>query len=204
MKVRNYLGPVSVAVASAISMQAWAADPPTDEGSSSGALQEVVVTAEFRQRNLQDTPIAITAVTGEMLEARSQLTLADVTNQAPSVTLKPNGASYGPSLAANIRGVGQFDFHPALEPGVGVYVDDVYYSTLTGSIVDLLDIDRVEVLRGPQGTLAGKNSIGGAIKLYSKKPDGRNGGYLEATLGNYGRRDFRGSADFTLVPDRLS
>ncbi len=99
---------------------------------------------------------------GRCSEARSQVTIADVANQAPSVTLKPNGAAYGPSLAANIRGVGQFDFHPALEPGVGIYVDDVYYSTLTGSIVDLLDIERVEVLRGPQGTLAGKNSIGGA------------------------------------------
>ncbi len=105
-----------------------------------------------------------------MLEARSQTNIAQVANSAPSVTLKPQGAAYGPSLGASIRGVGQFDFNPALEPGVGLYVDDVYYATLTGSILDLLDLDRVEILRGPQGTLAGKNSIGGAVKLYSQRP----------------------------------
>src|SRR5690606_38157457 len=102
----------------------------------------------------------ITAVSAEMLEARGQTNIADVAAQAPSVTLKQNSAAYGPSLGASIRGIGQFDFHPALEPGVGIYVDDVYYATLTGSILDLLDLDRVEILRGPQGTLAGRNSIG--------------------------------------------
>ena len=72
-------------------------------------------------------------------------------------------------MAASIRGIGQGDFNPALEPGVGLYVDDVYYATLTGSVLDLLDLDRVEILRGPQGTLAGRNSIGGSVKLYSQK-----------------------------------
>ena len=109
---------------------------------------EIVVTAQFRTQNLQDTPIAITAVNSAMLEARSQTSVQDVANQAPSVTLKPQGAAFGPALGANIRGVGQFDFNPALEPGVGFYVDDVYFATLTGSIMDLLDLDRVEILRG--------------------------------------------------------
>src|SRR5690606_19825031 len=133
-----------------------------------GVLEEVIVTAEFREANVQDTPIAITAVTAQMLEARSQTNIFEVAAQAPNVTLKPGGAAIGPSLVAFIRGIGQTDFNYALEPGVGLYIDDVYYPTLTGSLVDLLDLDRVEVLRGPQGTLAGKNSIGGAIKLYSK------------------------------------
>src|SRR5690606_19100297 len=113
-----------------------------------GGVEEIVVTAQFREQNLQDTPIAITAVSGAMMEARSQTDISQIANQAPSVTLKPQGSQYGASLSANIRGVGQFDFNPALEPGVGVYVDDVYYATLTGSIFDLLDLDRVEVLRG--------------------------------------------------------
>src|SRR6185503_17809461 len=117
----------------------------------SNLLQEVVVTAQFREENLQDTPIEIAA-------------------QAPNVTLKPGGQAFGPSMVAFIRGVGQTDFIFALEPGVGIYVDDVYYSTLTGSLLDLMDLERVEVLRGPQGTLAGRNSIVGAIKLYSKQP----------------------------------
>ncbi len=135
-----------------------------------------------------------------MLESRSQTDISQVANQAPSVTLKPQGAAYGPSLGANIRGVGQFDFNPALEPGVGFYVDDVYYATLTGSILDLLDLDRVEVLRGPQGTLSGRNSIGGAVKLFSKKPEGTNSGTITAAYGSRNRIDLRASADFNLAP----
>src|SRR5690606_11822539 len=120
-------------------------------------------------------------------------------NQAPSVTLKPQGAAFGPSMAANIRGIGQYDFNPALEPGVGLYVDDVYYATLTGSIFDLLDLERVEILRGPQGTLAGRNSIGGAVKLYSQKPEGSNSGSFQAAYGSRNRIDLRGSVDFNLA-----
>ena len=140
------------------------------------APNQIIVTAQFREQALQDTPLAITAVNSEMLDARSQTNIAEVTAQAPNVSLKPQGAAFGPSLAASIRGVGQYDFNPALEPGVGLYVDDVYYATLTGAVFDLLDLDRVEILRGPQGTLAGKNSIGGAVKLYSKKPEGSDTG----------------------------
>jgi iron complex outermembrane receptor protein len=168
--------------------QAGAADPG-----------EIIVTAQFREQNLQETPLAITAVNSAMLEARSQTDISQVANQAPSVTLKPQGAAYGPALGANIRGVGQFDFNPAVEPGVGFYVDDVYYATLTGSILDLLDLDRVELLRGPQGTLAGRNSIGGAVKLYSLKPEGSNSGYVTATYGSRNRIDLRGSADFNIA-----
>ena len=189
----------------AIAPSAWAQEtkPDVPQGAApaqdSAKVEDIVVTAQFRRQNLQQTPIAITAVSGAMMEARSQVTIADVAAQAPSVTLKPNSANYGSSLAANIRGVGQFDFHPALEPGVGVYVDDVYYSTLTGSILDLLDLDRVEVLRGPQGTLAGKNSIGGAIKLYSKRPTGDNSGSASITYGSRNRFDLRGAADLGLA-----
>jgi iron complex outermembrane receptor protein len=190
------------AAAEAVAGAQAGANTANNPGPSADA-NEIVVTAQFREQNLQETPLAITAVSGAMLEARSQVSIADVANQAPSVTLKPQGAAFGPALGANIRGVGQFDFNPALEPGVGVYVDDVYYATLTGSIFDLLDLDRVEVLRGPQGTLAGKNSIGGAIKLYSKKPTGSNTGYVAATYGIRNRLDLRGSADFKIA-DGLS
>lgn len=163
-----------------------------------GALEEIVVTAQFRSQNLQQTPIAITAFNAETMEARSQTSIYEVSAQAPNVTLKPQGAAFGPSLSASIRGVGQYDFNPAYEPGVGLYIDDIYYATLTGSIFDLLDLERVEILRGPQGTLAGKNSIGGAIKLYSKLPAGDNSGSIQATYGARNRIDLRGSADFAL------
>ena len=170
---------------------------------SANTIGEVVVTAQFRAQNVQQTPIAITAVNAQMLQNRGQTDIAQVANQAPNVSLKPQGAAFGPSLGASIRGVGQYDFNPALEPGVGMYVDDVYYSTLTGSILDLLDLDRVEILRGPQGTLAGQNSIGGAVKLFSKKPDANEGGYLQATYGGLNRLEARGGVDFALVPDQL-
>ena len=129
---------------------AQGATPPPAE--TSGQLEEVVVTAQFREQNLQQTPIAITAVTAGMLESRNQTDIAMVAGQAPNVTLQPNGAAFGSSMVAFIRGIGQTDFNLALEPGVGLYVDDVYYATLTGSLLDLLDLDRVEILRGPQGT----------------------------------------------------
>jgi len=162
----------------------------------------IVVTAQMREQNVQDIPLSITAVSGEMLEARSQTSLKDISAQAPNVLLQQNPAGYGNSMRAFIRGVGQADQSPSVEPGVGIYVDDIYFGTVTASAFDLVDLDRVEVLRGPQGTLAGMNSQGGAIKLYSRKPEGE-GGYVEATLGNFGRRDFKASADFTLVEDTV-
>ena len=111
------------------------------------------------------------------------------------------GGSQTPLVS--IRGLSQTDFNLAVEPAVGMYIDDVYYGTIYGSVLDLLDLDRVEVLRGPQGTLAGANSEGGAIKLYSKVPTGDSGGYLEATYGSYKHHEFRGGDDFTLIPDKL-
>ncbi|MEP6869812.1 MAG: TonB-dependent receptor, partial [Novosphingobium sp.] len=145
-----------------------------------------------------DTPLAITAVNAKMLEARGQTDIAQIAAQAPNVTLKAQPSSGGIGLIAFIRGIGQTDFNYALEPGVGIYVDDVYIPTLSSSLLDLMDLERIEVLRGPQGTLAGKNSIGGAIKLFSKKPDGTGGGSLQATYGSYNRIDVRGVADFKL------
>lgn len=173
-----------------------AANAGQTEASGEG---EIVVTAQFREQRLQDTPLAITAVNSEMLEARGQTDIAQIAAQAPNVTLRPQPQSNGVGLIAFIRGIGQTDFNYALEPGVGIYVDDVYIPTLSSSLLDLMDLDRIEVLRGPQGTLAGKNSIGGAIKLFSKRPDGSNTGSLQATYGSYNRIDVRGMADLKIA-----
>ena len=178
----------------AMAAGAWAATPAADDD----GIEEVIVTAQFREQNVQDTPLAVTAITAGMLENRSQTNISEMTSQAPNVTLKQSSAMYGPAITASIRGVGQSDFNPAVEPGVGIYVDDVYYATMTGSMLDLLDLERVEVLRGPQGTLAGRNSIGGAIKLYSKAPKGDDTGTVQVTYGSRNRVDLRGSADFSL------
>ncbi|MCW2394485.1 MULTISPECIES: TonB-dependent receptor [unclassified Sphingobium] len=167
-----------------------------------GGVGDIVVTAQFRSQRLQDTPIAITAMDSAMMESRSYNTVTDLTNSAPNVVLKPTTSAFGPGAAIYVRGVGQADTNFAYEPGVGLYVDDVYHGTVFGSQLDLLDLERVEILRGPQGTLAGKNSIGGAVKLFTKKPSGE-GGFIEATTGSFDRLDLRGAGDFALVPDRL-
>jgi len=165
-------------------------------------LEEVIVTAEFREKELQDTPLAITAISGDMLEARNQVSVEQLTMQIPNVSLRPGNATYGSSLTAYIRGIGQTDFNPSVEAGVGIYVDDVYYATITGNLLDLLDLERVEVLRGPQGVTAGRNALGGAVKLFSKKPEGLGEGYFSITGGKLNRLDIRGAADFSIT-DKL-
>lgn len=198
-RISTLSGTVSVAGLAAALAAVASPAAAQNNAAAEDTSDQIIVTAQFREQNLQDTPIAITAMSAEMMEARSQTSIADVASQAPSVTLKPQGAAFGPALGANIRGVGQFDFNPAVEPGVGFYVDDVYYATLTGSILDLLDLSRVEVLRGPQGTLSGRNSIGGAVRLFSQRPEGSNEGYVSATYGSRDRVDLRASADFNLA-----
>jgi len=192
------------AAACCVSGQAAAQDqagPDEIASSEAGAVGDnvIVVTAQFREQLLQDTPLAITAVNAAQLEARNQTNLAQVADSAPNVTVRPQGGAFGPSVVASIRGIGQNDFNPAFEPGVGIYIDDVYYPQLTGAVFDTLDLDRVEILRGPQGTLSGRNSLGGAIKLYSRKPAGDSSGFFEASYGSRDYLSLRGAADFALT-----
>lgn len=164
---------------------------------------DIIVTAQFKEQNLQDTPIAITAVTGDTLDQRGITSIDNVGKISPNVNISTTSAVHGPAAAVYIRGIGQFDSNPAFEPGVGIYFDDVYHGTLNGSFADLFDIERVEVLRGPQGTLSGKNSIGGSVKIYTKKPSGDNSGYAEATYGTDNKMIVRGAMNLTVVPDQL-
>jgi iron complex outermembrane recepter protein len=165
---------------------------------ASSQLQEVVVTATYRPEKLQDVPIAITALTSQMIEQQGAQKLSDILTSAPSVAFRTQSAAFGESVTAFIRGFGQADFDPAFEPGVALYVDDVYYPRLTGANFDLLDVERVEVLRGPQGTLEGRNAEGGAIRFVTTKPTGNNDGYVTATYGNRNLLQLRAAADFRL------
>ena len=158
-----------------------AADTATGPETST-QLSEIVVTAQYREEKLQDTPIAITALTSEMIEQQGATKLSDILSSAPSVVFRQQSAAFGESVTAFIRGFGQADFDPAFEPGVGLYIDDVYYPRLTGANFDLMDVERVEVLRGPQGTLEGRNSEGGAIRFVTKKPTGDGDGYAAVHL----------------------
>src|SRR4029079_408714 len=121
---------------------------------------------------LQETPIAITAITGADLEARNIFTSSDVGFLVPNASFRPAQPAFGNTMTAYIRGIGQYDFDFAFEPGVGIYIDDVYHPFTLASQIDLLDIDHVEVVRGPQGTLFGRGAIGGAVRYVSKKPQG--------------------------------
>lgn len=174
----------------------------TTPATGGNQLQEVVVTAQFRAENVQQTPLAITAISADSLASRGQTSLIQITQDAPSVALSPEVGAFGPSMAAFIRGIGQADLDPALEPGVGIYIDDVYFGTLTGSLMDLLDLDRVEVLRGPQGTLEGMNSEGGSVKLFSKRPTSTDSASFDLLGGSRNHVELRASANFA-VTDNL-
>ncbi len=161
------------------------------------------MTAQYIAQPLQTTPVSISAVTAQTLEQRGMTSLADLTTSVPALTLKKAPAAFGSAVQAYIRGVGQYDSAFASEPGVGMYIDDEYYGTLFGSNLQLLDLDRVEVLRGPQGVLGGKNNIGGAIRLFTQKPKGDGSGYLQATYGSFNKIDVKGAVDVSIIPDHL-
>lgn len=201
--VANRAGVISAMIIA--SMQGGAAlAQDSAEQASNGGINEIIVTAQFRGQNLQETPLAITAVDSALMEARNQTNVEQVAQRAPSVSFSAGGQGGGSQTAAvNIRGIGQNDFQFPNEPGVGVYIDDVYYGISFGTAFDLVDLDRVEILRGPQGTLSGKNSIGGSIKMFSRKPNDDPDGYLEVTAGSFDRLGIKAATNMTLVPDRL-
>ncbi len=193
------ISPVALAVAASFGGNAAFAQ---DDGARTG-LEEIVVTARYREENVQTTPISISAFTGEDLEIRSIENVEDIGLAIPNAYFRRNASNFGPNNTIGLRGLNQIDFSYAFEPTVGVYIDDVYHSTITGSDMDLIDLERIEVLRGPQGTLFGKNSIGGAIRLISKQPQGDDTGMVSLTVGDYDRLDLKAIGDFALVPDKL-
>ncbi|MEP7246044.1 MAG: TonB-dependent receptor [Gammaproteobacteria bacterium] len=161
------------------------------------------MSAQFREEKLQTTPIAISAFTAENMESRGISSVTDLDAFVPNAVIQPLGAGWGATMAAFIRGVGLGDNILSFEPGVPIYVDDVYIGRPQGAMFDLLDLERVEVLRGPQGTLFGKNAIGGTIRLISKKPRGDGTGSMLVEIGKYNRINARGSADVALVDDKV-
>ena len=164
-------------------------------------LEEVVVTARKKEESLQDTPIAVSALGSAELELRNVSTIADISQFAPNIQFD-NAASEsggGGTSQIAIRGVGQTDHVITVEPGVGLYMDDVYLGKTVGSLIDNIDIEMVEVLRGPQGTLFGKNTIGGAISVKSKRPTEEFEGYLDVTVGDDSRNDYKASVSGSLT-----
>jgi iron complex outermembrane receptor protein len=160
-------------------------------------MEEIVVNARGVEEGLQDAPIAVSAFTGDTLDYRGVDSLNQIERFVPSLTLQNNPSFGGASNSAAIylRGVGQKEFLPTTEPGVGLYVDGVYVARSVGAILDIIDIERLEVLRGPQGTLFGRNTIGGAISIATRKPEpgGEFGGSLSAAAGTDSLMHLRGT-----------
>lgn len=170
-------------------------------------LEEVVVTARKMTESLQDTPVAVTAYSGDMLESKGMVDLTNVADTTPNVNIRAEGGISGGNAAARvfIRGVGQNDFIISGDPGVGVYIDGVYYARTVGSAMDLVDLEQVEILRGPQGTLFGRNTIGGAINLNSKAPEFDSfNGKVSASLGEVGFRSLSGSINIPFTDNLAS
>lgn len=164
-------------------------------------LDTVVVTARRRDELLQDVPMSVTALSGTELESRGAEDLSALGAAVPNLTIYPTRAFTG-TVTAYIRGVGQFDPVWGVEPGVAVYVDDVYLARPQAALLEILDVERIEVLRGPQGTLYGKNTIGGTIKYVTRAVEDTFSGNVALTVGNYGRRDLKAVANLPLG-DRL-
>lgn len=175
---------------SAFSTLAMAQDAPDQDPAT--ALDDVVVTARRTEESAQRTPLSLSAFSGEQLERQGAQQVTDLQGSVPNLNLVQGRGS---SNATNIyiRGIGQPDALQTFDPAVGVYVDDVYYSRIRGTQFDLLDLERIEVLRGPQGTLYGKNTIGGALKLVSRRPGQEFRARGSVAYGGYDLIDVQGA-----------
>jgi len=171
------------------------AQEATDDEARLGTVR---VTAQRVEENLQDVPVAVTALDSEQIERRQVTDILDLTAQVPNINIASNT---GTANAARIflRGVGEDESRGAVDQAVGIYVDGVYIGRSVGSLFDVVDLESIEVLRGPQGTLYGRNTIGGAIKLSSVKPQFENGGDIRLVIGNEGRLDIRGTGNLQLA-----
>ena len=169
----------------------------------SAMLEEVVVTAQRRETNLQDTPIAVTAFTPEKLTDLGVFDISDLGSRAPNTNIQKQPSSNS-NMSITIRGIGNGETSLMADPKTSFYVDGVYMSKTVGAVFDIVDLQSVEVLRGPQGTLFGRNSTGGALNVTTIKPSGEWGVKLEGSVGNDGYQRAAGSVDFPQVFGMLS
>ncbi len=172
------------------SAAAWSEEAATTGEQATDAattwIDEVVVTARRREENIQDVPIPVTALSGSELDNRSAEDLRDLTRLTPNLDFQ-GSATASNSAQVFLRGIGQINWSPVQDPKIGVYVDGVYLARPQGAVFDFLDIDRVEVLRGPQGTLFGRNTTAGLIHVVSKRPEEEFDYSVNAGVGNRGQ-----------------
>ncbi|GGO15262.1 TonB-dependent receptor [Iodidimonas muriae] len=171
-----------------------------DARPSGFSVEEIVVTARRRTESLQDVPIAVSAFSGDSLDRMGTVDITGLNQMVPNVTIEVSRGT-NTTLTPFIRGVGQQDPVAGFEQGVGLYVDDVYLNRPQGAVLDLYDVERVEVLRGPQGTLYGRNTIGGAIKYVTKRIADEPEFRVRASGGSYRQRDFVGTFSLPLADE---
>ena len=172
----------------------------TESATAQSRIDEIIVTAQKRSASIQDVPIAITAFSGEQLANAGIDEAADLELVTPGLRFSTN-TFIG---SVSIRGVGSpFNQGGGFDPSTAVYIDGVYQSRFEGSQISLMDLERLEVLKGPQGTLYGRNAVGGAINYISQGPASEFGGKLKVQVGNYSQRKFQGQVDIPLIKDEL-
>lgn len=197
---------LSLAIACALlAPPAWAqsADAQTQQPQAEATtLGGVTVTARKREETLQEVPVAVTAFTPEALDRLAVDDLGDLDAQVPNLTVYAARGSSS-TITAYIRGIGQSDPLWGVDPGVGIYMDDVYIARPQGALLDVFDVERIEVLRGPQGTLYGKNTIGGAIKYVSRGLSREFDGFASVTVGNYDQLDVKAAVGGPLGSENL-
>jgi iron complex outermembrane recepter protein len=177
------------------------AQPSSDE--SATTIENVVVSARRRDENLQDVPVAISALTADQLQTQNVRTLEDMTAFAPNIKVNA-GRATSSTINAYIRGVGQNDPLWGFEPGVGIYIDDVYIARPQGALLDVYDVERIEVLRGPQGTLYGKNTIAGAIKYVTRDiATSEPTLNVSATGGSFNQREIKVGGSMPVVDEHI-
>ncbi|MEZ5501887.1 MAG: TonB-dependent receptor [Halioglobus sp.] len=182
---------MAVAVASALAVTDLA---------QAAMLEEVVVTARKRSENLQQVPMAVSAYNAEELRAAQVDDILDLQRMTPNITLTTTGGLVAGAVSIFIRGIGN---DAGFDQGVGIYVDDVYINRTTGALLDVYDVERVEVLKGPQGNLYGRNTIGGAIKFVSKEPTEELTGRVEVSAGDYDLMKVKGNISGPIIGDTL-
>ena len=175
-----------------------AATAPTVDEQSASETGEIIVTARRRAESLLDVPIAVTAYSGEQLEREGAIDITDIGDTTPNVTIEVSRGTNS-TLTAFIRGIGQQDPVAGFEQGVGLYLDDVYLNRPQAAVLDIYDVERIEVLRGPQGTLYGRNTIGGAIKYVTRRLSNKPAVSLRGTVGTYGQLDAVASASIPIA-----
>lgn len=188
-KLALMFGAFAAAAPLAAPSVALAQDAPTPQAAEETGSDEIIVTARRRAESLQDVPIAVSAYSAETLDNIGASDLTALQQTTPNLTMQVARGSNS-TLIAFIRGVGQQDPLWGFEPGVGLYVDDVYVARPQGAVLDIFDIERVEVLRGPQGTLYGRNTVGGAVKYVTRRIEGPLEYTMRANIGSYGQREF--------------